>query len=255
MSPFSNEKSGRRPTTASRAVRSTLESLEGRELLSHASALHAQASLPAGFIAPPVVHSPGPIVGEQGVGYAVKSPRFYPYYLGPKLTQLNAAGLKAQVIGDNLILTGIVVANDIPQTSDSPATDAFYVFGINRGGATGAGPIVGRPKIVFDAVVQVAVNRSGVTATVSDVATGATVTLPAESVLFKQNAVQVTVPGTLAPAGSDPSRYTVNFFTASGALSGPQSVASIAPEFRNIPVAFNGFARPLFAAGRHARRG
>src|SRR5262249_36518215 len=133
-----------------------------------------------------------------GTGFAVKVPRFYPAYTGAKRTELDAAGAKGVLDpSGNLVLTGIVTANSIPQQPTSPSQESFYVFALNRGGAPAPGPIPGRPGITFDSVVTVAIEQTGITAAVTDLATGQTVPLSTADLLFKQNALQVTVPASV----------------------------------------------------------
>ena len=135
---------GRR-RSASKAV-VDVESLEGKLLLSHAGTAHlahpalsaADTGLP-GTLQVARFNQPGPIRNEVGVGYADKVVRFYKYYTGPILGQLNAAGAKAQIVGDNLLLTGIV-GGKIVANPTSAGAEEYYYFGINRGGATTPAP-------------------------------------------------------------------------------------------------------------------
>jgi hypothetical protein len=246
-----------RPRRSGRAAWA-VETLEGRALLSQlapglqAHAVHTET----------VQHTAGglllgPIVEKTGPGYVVKAPRFNPAYTGVPLSQLSAAGFKAAFDGQgNLVLTGIVTANAIPQVASSPAQDASYVFGIDRGGDPVPGPIPGRPHITFDAVVEVSITPSGPTATVTDLVTGQTTNLGTGSLLFKQNALQVTVPlSTLTNgSGTNPGAWTANFFTADTVVTtsiGLNQIASFAPDFHNIHIA-GGSA--LIVSGHAQRR-
>ena len=244
-----------RPGGSRRRQAVAVESLEGRALLTHmAIAPHAATHATADVLKPFITH-PGPIHDEIGVGYAVKIPRLYPFYTGPKRAELNAAGLKAQLDGQgNLVLTGIVAGGDIPQTPTSTDLEGHYFFGINRGGVTTAGQIPHRPGIVFDAIVEVDITQAGIATYVADTNTGAAQDLPAGSLLFKPSALQVTVPLTLLPStGAPPENYTVAFATGSEASTGSvNSLASFAPEFRNVQVGRATLAvQPLAAASVH----
>jgi hypothetical protein len=215
-----------------------VETLEGRTLLSHAPGRRpSRPGLPPAAIRPlPAqgVSLLGPIRNEAGVGHAIKVPRFYPYYTGLKLSQINAAGAKAVLDGrGNLILTGIV-AGTVGNPPGSPRDEGFYVFGLDRGAAMRPGPFPGRPRITFDAYVEVSVRQSGVSAAFVDLAQATVTPLPAGSVVLSMDSVKVGVPTSLVGA----SRFTVNFWTQDAEAVGDfRRVASFAPEFRNFPVA------------------
>ena len=208
-------------------------------------------------------NQPGPIKERIGPGFAVKVPRFYGYYTGPVgfptarvdptastatapsgnplNGYLNASGLKAYVEGNNLVLTGIIAGS--LQTSPGPGQEAFYNFGINRGGATSPGPIFQRGGVAFDAVVTVGITTSGIGATVTTLdpktlqVTGFNVLDPSQ-VATKTDAVQVQVPlSTLPSTGADPGHYRVNFFPTD--VSPPahfNDIASLLPENGSIRV-------------------
>ncbi len=217
-----------------------VESLEGKLLLSHAGA--AQTTVPtAGFGLPGTLqvnrlNQPGPILNEIGIGQSVKVARFYKYYTGAFRGELNATGSKAQVVGDQLNLTGIV-GGKIAAKPTSAAREAFYYFGINRGGATGTGPFPGRPRINFDALVIVGVTQQGSAAVVQTSGSSITSLDPSLLKLGTDN-VKVSVPLSLLPTtGAPASQYRVSFFPASEApLTRFNSIASFAPEGRTIRV-------------------
>ena len=220
----------------------TVESLEGRELLSHVSPFHARLThAVAPIVIPPPLNSPGPIVGQVGLGFAVKSPRFYPGYVGPRRAELNAAGAKGLLTNQgDLVLTGIIAANGVLTTPASAAEEAFYSFGIDRGGAPFPGPIPGRPGIKFDTVVTVSVLQTGITASVTDLDTGVVTPISTDNLVFKQNALQVTVPASVVATftGSGPAPVRATFWASNSSLPGDfQSIASFAPEFRGFVIA------------------
>ena len=219
-----------------------VESLEGKLLLSHAGVAKAHPALSAadvglpGTLAVARFNQPGPIRNEIGDGHAVKVARFYKYYTGPIRSELNATGAKAQIVGDNLALTGIV-AGKIPTTPTSADQESYYYFGINRGGATAPGPFPGRPNVTFDSVVIVGVTQAGIGSIVQT--DGSTYTaLDPSAVTVSGNDFHVTVPLSLLPStGAAPNHYRVSFFPATEApLTTFNSIASFAPEGRTFRV-------------------
>lgn len=232
--------SGRRRRSGRSAA--VVETLEGRELLSQlapvfvAHAVHAEvAQHSAGGLLL------GPILEKTGPGYVVKAPRFSQAYTGVPRSELSAAGFKAAFDGQgNLVLTGIVTANAVPQTALTAADDAYYIFGINRGSATSPGPFPGRPHLTLDVAVVVSVTQTGTTAQVIDQVSGQTTPLPNSSLLYKQNAIQVTVPlSVLTTVGTtNPVGWSADFITASALTTSDYSAfASFAPESHNITIA------------------
>jgi hypothetical protein len=233
-----------------------LETLEGRALLSHVLTPKAAPYLgPAVDVAPAPVHlpvhpHPGPIVNNFGVGYAVKSPRFYEFYKGAHRAELNAAGMKATYdAAGNLVLTGIV-AGPITQTPTTTDASEYYVFGIDRGLSGGLAPFPGRPRIRYDALVGVAFTPGGVAASVLDLHTN-TVTNLSPSAVVVQGGYQGGLPEDFkvwVPAGTPgitgPVVGAANpkvVFWAQDALPtaspNPADIASFAPDGRSIPIA------------------
>jgi hypothetical protein len=220
-----------------------LETLEGRALLSHA---HAAATLvtaqPAALVHLPQRPHPGPIVNWVGVGYAVKSPRFYELYTGKIDAVLNAAGMKATYDEPgNLVLTGIV-AGQITSTPQSVAQSEYYVFGIDHGLTTGPGPFPGRPNIRYDAIVAVSFTPEGVRGFVLDLVNNVLTPLTADNILNQGFDFKVFVPaGTpgigSTSAGTNPK---VVFWAQDAPPTphpAPQDIASFAPDGRTIPIA------------------
>lgn len=88
-----------------------------------------------------------------------------------------------------------------------------YVFGIDRSGKLPPGPFPGRPDIRFDAVVVVTLTLgTAPTASVTDVTTNKSTSLPSGSVLVRGQVIAVNVSGGLLPStGLDPSQYRFNY--------------------------------------------
>jgi hypothetical protein len=177
-----------------------------------------------------------------GVGFAIKSPRLYPFYTGPKRGELNAAAAKAFLDGrGNAVLVG-VVAGTINANPDTPDKSQFYVWEINRGLTAPTGLIPGRPGITFDAVVTISITPDGTTGYFQDLTTGAQTPLTADQIIVENDDVKAIIPAALLiPAGATPKVVpTVNFsgLDAPFATSTFSDIASFVPEFRNFPLSF-----------------
>ena len=235
-----------------------LEPLEGRALLStvHAAALQRAAArsadvLPLTTPVPVRTLHPGPIHNEIGVGFAVKSPRFYPFYAGARRGELNAAGAKAFVDPQgNAILVGIVAGtiNDKPETVDDSEN---YVWLIDRGlSGGGPGPFPRRPLIKFDAIVAVSITPDGTSGFTQDLASGVSTPLATDQISVGTDSIKVAVPTSqFVPPGSTLSvTPTVNFAPLGSApTDGTLDVTSFASEFRNFPISLG----PIPHRGRH----
>ncbi len=238
---------GRSPSRPVVSLHVNLESLEGRALLSHVPAAVAPI-----YQGPKHPH-PGPIKNEFGVGFAVKSPRFYEYYTGPLQANINAAGMKATYdASGNLILTGIVAGPNNAMAS-GPQPDAHYMFLINHGGTTGTGPFPDRPNIQYDAYVAVNVTSTGVSAAVVDGVTGTITPISPSGIVIQGSLPQggqaddfkVYVPaGTPGIAPSASGNPTVAFvgldadpLASPFSTPDPSTIASFAPEGREVLIA------------------
>jgi hypothetical protein len=167
-------------------------------------------------------------------GIVTKSPHFYQFYTGPRLAELNAVRASAQLSADGS--TFALTGTNQGRITRAPAT---YVWGFDRSGNLPPGPFENRPNISFDAVVVVSLNTSLTpTATVMDLASGTTTTLPAGSASISGRTVSVSVPSALLPStGLAPSQYRFNFWPEDG-ITPPTSsvVASFIPESNNVQV-------------------
>jgi hypothetical protein len=200
-------------------ARVELESLEGRALLSHVHpvAHHPVADVQPGLPMPVPMPHPGPVLDLSGIGYAVKSPRFYPFYSGPRLAATNAAAAKAFVNSQgNVELVGIVVGPLDP----APKTDTeSYVFEIDRGTGASISPFPGRPRISFDALVSVDITPTGVTGSFIDLTNNTSTALTPDQIFVSPgnkiaapNDIHVFLPqAQLYATGGSVATTTVNF--------------------------------------------
>jgi hypothetical protein len=222
-----------------------LETLEGRELLSHVGPIHHAALHSVATVGSfPPSYKPGPIHNEFGPGFAVKVPRFYSLFggaiAGPSAFQSNVAAATARADGNgNLVLTGAIV----DPLAIPPATpNTFWVWGINRGGATQPGPFPGRPKITFDALVIITQKTDGtLIGVVQDLKASTTTPFPVGSTLqVNQGTFKVILPLSLLPPTANVSvnQYRVNFWASdSPAVTNFRHVASFVPEASTFNVA------------------
>jgi hypothetical protein len=235
---MSTRQTARRRTTRKLSI--SVESLEGRALLSGfhglarqhehmALANHAEIAMfgaqhrPLGQqVAMSVMLDAKKQKGPTGV--VTKKARFYEFYTGPKLAELNTVGASVKLSrdGSTFAFTGKVKGN-----INDPV--AVYVWGIDRSGSLGTGPFQGRPNIRFDAVVTVSLDASLTpTATVIDLKTFNRTTLSAGSAKIQGKKITVTVPSSLLPStGLATSQYRFNFWPDNMSENG---VASFAPE-------------------------
>jgi hypothetical protein len=155
-----------------------------------------------------------------------KAPRFYQFYTGPKLAELNAVKASAELSANG---TFIFTGTNAGTIKSGPAV---YVWGIDRSGNLSPGPFTGRPNVKFDAVVVVSLDSAlAATAKVIDFSSGVTTVLPAGSVSIRGRKIAVTVAGNLLPStGLAPSHYRFNYWPEDGGPPASSSVASFAPE-------------------------
>lgn len=173
-------------------------------------------------------------------GHVLKAPEFNVDYTGPKLADLDVISAYAAINPQQEIqFTGeVLIPINVSQT-------AIYSFLVNRGGARSPGPLAGRPRISFDAVVQVTTGPAGITGTVSLLNPQeqliSTTTLPASSVQIVGAAVKVTVPLSLLPSSAPPSARPATrheSFTFSANLPGisESDAAGFVPEYTTLVI-------------------
>jgi hypothetical protein len=240
----------------SHRARPGLEILETRELLSRAQtsisrALSAAggegavASRPALPLQQSIDRNPSI---ETVVGGTVNHvPRFYALYKGPKQPDLHVLNAHARFYFPG----GFVFSGETAGAINSSQSQ-FYVFGVNRGGATAPGIFPDRPMIVFDAAVVISTSPNGFTGGTVDLLNSkgqvtSSTSLPTTAISISNNHVRVVVPATDLPSTSPPgipqpqNRYSFAFWAGKSA-SVPNRIASFAPEFADtgIPVAVLG---------------
>ena len=176
--------------------------------------------------------------------HVLKAPMFYLSYTGPKLADLDVVGANATINPQQEIqFTGeVLLPINVSQTG-------IYSFLVNRGGASSAGPIKGRPGISFDAVVQVTAGPGGTIGTVSLLNSQeqpiSTTTLPVSSVHIAGETVKVTVLLNLLPSSAPPStrpgtKCESYAFSTSIPGNSESDVAGFSPEYTMIMINTSG---------------
>ena len=227
----SNRSRYRRPTPGRRTGRDapvSVETLEGRTLLSLFSSLYGSQSPPAA-----VAHGHPAPHPHPPSGIVAKAPHFYPFYTGPRLPELNAVRATGKLSPDGSTFT--FSGTNQGRIARAPAV---YVWGIDRSTSPPPSPFEGRPNIRFDAVVVVALDTSLTpTAFVQDLASGVKTPLPIRASSISGRMVSVTVPASLLPStGLAPSQYRFNYWPEDGGPPTSSSVASFAPETSTVQV-------------------
>src|SRR5262249_16151950 len=150
---------------------------------------------------------------SNATGIVTKSPRFYQFYTGPKLAELDATRASAVLSADGSTFT--FTGTNKGKITSAPA---LYVWGIDRSGNLPSGFFMARPNVKFDAEVPVSLNGSLTpTASVLDLTTGTTTNLPAGSATIQGKTVTVTVPASRLPStGLSPSQYRFNYWPEDG---------------------------------------
>jgi hypothetical protein len=241
----------------SHRARPRLETLETRALLSRremplsgglsSARVEGTAASQAGFLSPQSLDQ-HPLVETIAGGSVNRAPRFYARYSGPKRPDLHVLGASGRFFyRRGFVFTGETVG------AINSSQSSFYVFGVNRGGASAPGPFPDRPMIVFDAEIIVSTSPDGFSGTVellnSQGQPTSTTSLVNTAVIFGKNHVWVIVPTALLPSTSPPgtaqpdARYSFAFW-AGISPSVPEGIAGFAPEFADTSVVTTGFPPP-----------
>jgi hypothetical protein len=231
-----------------------LETLEARALLSGTESV-ISAALPAAEV--PGAASPQqefyykqslhkhPLVQTITGGLVQKVPMFYAPYIGSRRPDLDVIGAKGRLInGQGFVFTALELG------SINSSQPGFYVFGVNRGGASAPSPFPGRPLIRFDAEVIIATSTDGFEGDVELLnAKGrvtSTTSLTQTQIAFSDNQLQVFVPASFlpstSPAGTSDSQNHYSFVLWDGTNpSVPKRIAGFAPEFADTSAVATGF--------------
>jgi hypothetical protein len=185
----------------------------------------------------PRIHDQHPLIDAASQGSVNRAPRFYSLFRGEKRPDLHVVTARGQFFPpQGFVFTGVTAGSiNTSQTS-------FYVFGVNRGGASSPGPFPDRPNITFDAQVAVATGTFGIEATVellnSKGQVANSVSLPENTITFSKTHVGVFVPADLLPSTAPPGtaqpveHYSFTFW-AGTSPSAPRRIAGFSPEFAN----------------------
>ena len=103
----------------------------------------------------------------------------------------------------------------------------FYIWGVNRGGGTAGFAANGISGVLFDRVVRLNPNGTGLVPGVGD--------LPAGSVTVSGNTITGIVSGSMLPStGFDKLDYTWNLWPRDGAFAGFAAISDFAPDNANF---------------------
>jgi hypothetical protein len=246
--------SGARARWRSHRATPLLECLEPRALLSRTGP-PILAALPATHVQR-TVHTQADLMSQQSPHQhplnrtienrrVEKPPIFYAPYAGPIRPDLAAVSATGQYArGKGLLFTGYVLG------AINSSQSSFYVFGVNRGGASPPGPFPDRPMIDFDAEIIVSTSSDGFEGEV-ELLNGkgqpvSTTSLTNVAVVFSKNRVYVFVPRRDLPSTSPPGTaetqndYSYAFW-AGISPSAPKGIASFFPQYADASVLATGF--------------
>jgi len=185
-----------------------------------------------------------------------KQAHLYPYYTGPNRPELNGVSATGTISGnrdtDGILTLSGTVAGPIIQKPKTAAQNAFYIFAIDRGGASKVGPFPGRGNIRYDAQVVANISQAGISAyvqlnnaSINKPLTSTVINLSSKNVKIQGNTITITVPLTtgsgstlttqIPSTGKAIDQWNVNFFTRNPSpygshMNGYHSIASFTPE-------------------------
>jgi len=112
----------------------------------------------------------------------------------------------------------------------NPASNGFYVFGVDRGAGANPFAVIGVGGVTFDGVVVV--TEAGTARAVVD-----GVTTPLTAFSLSGNTVSVDVPGSLLPStGLTPDHYLINLWPRTGDFVGNAAISDFAPNNSDFAV-------------------
>lgn len=166
-------------------------------------------------------------------GVVIKTPKFAASYTGPKLDQFNPTAAGVLLLPKDRIELGAIMRGPIDRPE--PVT---YVWGLNRGGGTARNDGFGPSGVAYDAYVSVTRANGAITASVTDLKTGAVTPLDPSVVKIQGPTIRVFLPkaSTLLPSnGLAIAKYKFSFWTRSGP-NGLADLAGFLPNSGSAPV-------------------
>ena len=152
---------------------------------------------------------------------------FLPTYAGPHNGDLDVVSTRVSLLGTNLLFSATLNAN-IGTTAQ-----AFYIWGVNRGGSTANFASLGLPNIVFDTVVRINPDGTGQVTLIG----GATTALAPGSITISGNSFQALVALSLLPSnGFTLSQYGQNLWPRFGGATGNAQISDFAPDATNAGI-------------------
>lgn len=129
---------------------------------------------------------------------------FLSTYTGPHNGDMDVLNISESIVGSNFVLSS-TLAGPIGTTAN-----AIYVWGVNRGaGTAGFGPSLGLDKVLFDSVVVLRPDATGLVKLLP----GSATTLAAGSVTISGDTITGTIPISLLPTtGFTPAHYGFNLW-------------------------------------------
>jgi len=217
-----------------------VESLEGRQLLSHMGTSpghhghhHAEVS---------VLDKP---TDQNGGGEVRKDPHYFEIFdnIG-KRPDLNVVRASVRLHEDSRVLTFEGRMQGKINTAPADASqNSLYVFGVNRGSPNAVAPFALRKGVVFDAVLVVSINNTtGITASVTDIVGGTRTAISADHIHIEGRNVRVDIDPALLPTpagGVSVEHYAFNLWPRE-ALGPDSTIASFIPENSMAPIKVDG---------------
>ena len=217
-----------------------VESLEGRQLLSHMGSTTGHHDHQVAMVS-----SLDDSSGHNQGGEVRKDPHYFEIFdnIGNR-PDLNVVRASVKLHEDRTVLT---FSGEMQgKINASPATasqNSLYVFGVNRGSPNAIAPFALRPGVKFDAVVVVSINNvTGISASVVDIVGGTRTSVTADHVHIHGREVSVDIDPALLPTptgGVSIEHDTFNLWPREG--NGPDTtIASFIPENSMAPITVEG---------------